>query len=117
MELVSLAFSLPAAATNQFSVDHLRDYDVITLSSVVETNVFGTVETNTPYVSARDLVTITNRILGPITLTNATSNVYDTRDDANGNRLPSEYFVGQGDRLIYTWSYTNEVRRVISNMK
>jgi len=116
-QLWSCAFQMSATVTNTFSIDHLRDKWELTVSDNVTTNIFGTVETNT-YVSARSVVTVTNRILGPVTATNQTSNVYDTyHPDTNERRLPRHYNIAYDDRLVFNFSYTNEIIRLIRNMK
>ena len=114
-ELVSVGFHMPSAVTNTFTIDHLRDKWEKTYGSKVSTNLFETVETNS-YVSAITIATITNRILSA-TRTNSTSNVFDTRDDADDNRLPLWYYIEKDDRLVYTFTYTNDVIRLIRNMK
>jgi len=101
--LMSVAFTLPSAITNTFAITHVRPCVEDTATSIVTTNGFGDLETNTWGIVLHTTYYVTNTLFSVTTTNNTSSQVYDSDD------LPKDFPNAYGDELTFTFTETNAV--------
>ncbi len=103
VELGSVVFTLPADTTNQFTVSATRNMIERTyVGTVITTNLWNRIDTNTSYQVASETNTVLTNVLFTVGTTGVTSQVYD-----KNTSLPYCYQFTEGDKIIFTWTYTN----------
>lgn len=102
--LESVAFTLPEAVTNTFTISATRDIVERTLvGTQITTNLYGRLETNTNHqVSVETHIVLTNLLVSVSTTNQTTTRVYSSE-----SVIPEGYQLTEGDKLIYTWDDTN----------
>lgn len=104
VELGSVAFTLPANITNTFTVSVVRDIvERQTVGSVITTNLYNRIETNTNWQVTNEVHTLLTNLLCSVDSTN----VVKTQVIDKKVHLPDAFHITEGDKIIYSWSDTN----------
>lgn len=104
VELGSIAFTLPANITNTFTVSVVRDIvERLTVGSVITTNLYDRIETNTNWQVTNEVHTLlTNQLYTVVTTNVLTTQIYD-----KNSHLPYCFHITENDKIIYSWTDTN----------
>jgi len=110
--LESVAFTLPASTTNDFTISATRDVvERYKVGNQITTNLYNRIETNYNYNVTSEVHTVITTVLYSVSTTNVTSQIYDNDDE-----LPV-FQLTEGDKLLYSWTYTNAPFFFIQNIR